>query len=291
MQTHDTNAAESFYPHRSRLIRLAYRMVGTMADAEDIVQDAYLRWHRTDRSSVQEPVAFLSRIVTRLCLDFLKSARVQREQYIGPWLPEPVLDWHEEGEDGVTFALMLAMERLSPLERAAFLLHDVFGFSFNEVAQAIGRDSAACRQLAARARAHVRNSRPRFPVSAEQSQSIVDAFFTATRGGDLKALVSLLSENVVTYTDGGGKVPSAYRPVIGCDKVSRFFVGLHRKPGFHSRLLVAHCRIDGLPSFVSLEQGLVQTTSLLIEEGVISAIYIVRNPDKLPADIISLSSV
>ena len=115
---------------------------------------------------------------------------------------------------------MLAMERLSPLERAAFLLHDVFGFSFNEVAQAIGRDSAACRQLAARARAHVRNSRPRFPVSAEQSQSIVDAFFTATRGGDLKALVSLLSENVVTYTDGGGKVPSAYRPVIGCDKVS-----------------------------------------------------------------------
>ena len=173
MQTHDTSAAESFHPYQSRLIRLAYRMVGTMADAEDIVQDAYLRWHRTDRSSVQEPV----------------------------------LDWHEEGEDGVTFALMLAMERLSPLERAAFLLHDVFGFSFNEVAQAIGRDAAACRQLASRARTHVRNSRPRFPVSAEQSKSIVDAFFTATRGGDLKALVSLLSENVVTYTDGGAKYP------------------------------------------------------------------------------------
>ena len=125
MQTQEANAADSFSPYRGRLVRLAYRMVGTMADAEDIVQDAYLRWDRTDRSGTREPIAFLSRIVTRLCLDFLKSARVQREQYVGSWLPEPVLDWRDGADDGVTFALMLDMERLSPLERAAFLLHDV----------------------------------------------------------------------------------------------------------------------------------------------------------------------
>ena len=283
MQTQEASTADSFHPHRGRLVRLAYRMVGTMADAEDIVQDAYLRWDRTDRSGVHEPIAFLTRIVTRLCLDFLKSARVQREQYVGSWFPEPVLDWRDGADDGVTFALMLAMERLSPLERAAFLLHDVFGFTFAEVAQAIGRDPAACRQLAGRARNHVRDSRPRFPVSQEQSKPIVDAFFAATRNGDLNTLVSLLAESVVTYTDGGGKVSSTHRPVLGRDKVSRFFAGLQRKPGFHSQRLVAYCRIDGLPSFISLEQGVMQTTSFLIEEGAISAIYIVRNPDKLPA--------
>lgn len=173
------------------------------------------------------------------------------------------------------------MERLSPLERAAFLLHDVFGFTFNEVAQAIGRDATACRQLARRARIHVRNERPRYPVSEAQGKSIVDAFFAATRQGNFGALRSILAENVVLYTDGGGKVPSAYRPILGRDKVSRFFAGLQRKPLFCSERLMPYCRLDGLPSFVSSEHGVLQTTSLLAEDGVISAIYIVRNPDKL----------
>ena len=160
-----TDAAASFDPLRPKLMRVAYRMLGSVADAEDIVQEAFIRWMRADRSEVREPEAFLRRTVTRLCLDQLKSARRQRETYIGPWLPEPVVE--EDEEEDVTLPLMLALERLSPLERAAFLLHDVFGLGFEEVAETIERDPAACRQLAARARIHVREARPRFQVDKQ----------------------------------------------------------------------------------------------------------------------------
>src|SRR5262249_10314399 len=149
------DAAASFDPLRPRLIRVAYRMLGSLADAEDIVQDAFIRWLGTDRSAVREPEAFLRRIVMRLCLDFLKSARHQRETYVGPWLPEPIVEPNDEGDENVTLPLLLALERLSPLERAAFLLHDVFGVSFEEIAETIGREPSACRQLASRARAQV----------------------------------------------------------------------------------------------------------------------------------------
>src|SRR5215510_1550052 len=156
------DAAASFDPLRLRLTRIAYRMLGSVADAEDVVQDAFLRWLDTDRALVREPEAYLRRVVTRLCLDQLKSARHQRETYVGPWLPEPVVEAAEDDVDDVTLPLMMALERLSPLERAAFLLHDVFGVSFEEVAETIGREPAACRQLASRARTHVRAARPRF---------------------------------------------------------------------------------------------------------------------------------
>jgi RNA polymerase sigma-70 factor (ECF subfamily) len=159
------DAAAAFDPLRPRLIRIAYRMLGSVADAEDKVQEAFLRWLDVDRDTVREPEAFLRRVVTRLCLDQLKSARRRRETYIGPWLPEPLVDAEEDEFDDVTLPLMLALERLSPLERAAFLLHDVFGVSFEEIAETIGREPAACRQLASRARTHVRAARPRFPLS------------------------------------------------------------------------------------------------------------------------------
>jgi RNA polymerase sigma-70 factor, ECF subfamily len=172
------DAAASFGPLRPKLMRVAYRMLGSVADAEDIVQEAFIRWMGTDRSAVREPEAFLRRTVTRLCLDRLKSAQRQRETYIGPWLPDPVLE--EEEEEDVTLPLMFVLERLSPLERAAFLLHDVFGLKLEEVATTIQRDPAACRQLAARARAHVREARPRFQVEKQRGIELAEAFFTAS---------------------------------------------------------------------------------------------------------------
>ena len=200
-------------------MRVAYRMLGSVADAEDVLQEAFIRWMGADRGEVREPEAFLRRTVTRLCLDQLKSARHQRETYIGPWLPDPVVE--EEDEEDVTLPLMLALERLSPLERAAFLLHDVFGLEFEEVAATIRRDAAACRQLAARARSHVREARPRFQVDKQRGLELAEAFFTASRNGDMKALAAMLAADVSVHADGGGKRPAAMQPIVGFDAVMK----------------------------------------------------------------------
>jgi RNA polymerase sigma-70 factor (ECF subfamily) len=168
------DAAAYFEPLRPKLMRVAYRMLGSVADAEDMVQEAFIRWIRADRSEVRQPEAFLRRAVMRLCLDQLKSARLQRESYVGPWLPDPLVE--EEEDQDVTLPLMLALERLSPLERAAFLLHDVFGLGFEEVAETIQRDPATCRQLAGRARTHVREARPRFQVEKQRGLALAEAF-------------------------------------------------------------------------------------------------------------------
>ena len=278
--TQSGDAAAEFEPLRPKLVRVAYRMLGSVADAEDVVQDAAIRWMGTDRTEVREPEAFLRRTVTRLCLDQLKSARKKRETYIGPWLPEPVVE--EEKDDDVTLPLMLALERLTPLERAAFLLHDVFGLSFEEVAATVERDEAACRQLASRARAHVRQSRPRFKVERSQGLAIAEAFFAATRSGDMKALGALLAADVSSHADGGGKRPAATHPILGFDAVMKqysYIATFFRKS---SSTLVRTGFVNGLPGFVSLEaDGEIQTTALDIEDGKIAAIYVVRNPDKL----------
>jgi RNA polymerase sigma-70 factor (ECF subfamily) len=274
------DAAASFDPLRPKLMRVAYRMLGTVADAEDVVQEAFIRWMKADRGEVREPEAFLRRTVTRLCLDQLKSARRQRETYLGEWLPEPIIE--EEEEDDVTLPLMLALERLSPLERAAFLLHDVFGLDFEEVAETIQRDPAACRQLAARARNHVREARPRFQVDKRHGLELAEAFFAASRSGDMKALGAMLAADVSVHADGGGKRPAAIKPIVGFDavmKVHAYLADLFRKNG--SKLVRAGF-INGLPGFVTLEaDGELQTTALEIEDGKIAAIYVVRNPDKL----------
>jgi RNA polymerase sigma-70 factor, ECF subfamily len=274
------DAAASFYPLRPKLMCVAYRMLGSVADAEDVLQDAFIRWMGVDRAEVREPEAYLRRTVTRLCLDQLKSARRQRETYVGPWLPDPVLE--EEGEADVTLPLMLALERLSPLERAAFLLHDVFGLEFEEVAATIKRDAAACRQLAARARTHVREARPRFQVEKQRGLELAQAFFTASRSGDMKALGAMLAADVSVHADGGGKRPAAAQPIFGFDavmKVHEFLADLFRKGGSN---LVRAGFINGLPGFITLEaDGELQTTALDIEDGKVAAIYVVRNPDKL----------
>lgn len=279
MKPPDDNPAEAFDPLRPRLLRVAYRMLGIVAEAEDVVQEAYLRWHGTDRDAVRDTEGFLVRTVTRLCLDVLKSARVQREQYVGTWLPEPIVE-AVEGDD-LTLTLMMALERLSPLERAAFLLHDVFGQDFDVVAGTLDREPAAVRQLASRARAHVREARPRFPVTEQQGRELATAFYTAVQGGDLHALQALLAQEVVTYSDGGGKVKAALLPIHGRDKVVRLFEGLFQRFGGIG-LLVYEGSIDGLPAFVTLTaDGALQTLALEIEDGRIRALYIVRNPDKL----------
>jgi RNA polymerase sigma-70 factor, ECF subfamily len=276
------DAASSFDPLRPKLIRIAYRMLGSVADAEDVVQEAFLRWIDADRQAVREPEAFLRRVVTRLCLDQLKSARHRRETYIGPWLPEPVIETAEEEIDDVTLPLMLALERLSPLERAAFLLHDVFGVRFDEIAETIGREPATCRQLASRARTHVRAARPRFHMPKERGLEIAAAFFAASRGGDMQQLRSLLAADVTAYADGGGKTPAAMQPIVGLEAVMQVHASLVRIFAEKMSRIVRYGFINGLPGFVTIEQGdILQTTALEIEDGKIVGIYVMRNPDKL----------
>jgi len=274
------DAVASFDPLRPRLTRVAYRMLGSVADAEDMVQEAFLRWMAADRAAVREPEAYLRRTVMRLCLDQLKSARHAREIYVGPWLPDPIVE--EEPDEDVTLPLMLALERLSPLERAAFLLHDVFGLGFDEVAATIGRDAAACRQLASRARAHVREARPRFQIEKHRGLALAEAFFAASRSGDMAALGAMLAADASIHSDGGGKRTAALRPVLGRGavlQVHKALAVLFRK---HGSQLLRVALINGLPGFVSRESdGELQTTAFDIEGDQIRAIYVMRNPDKL----------
>jgi RNA polymerase sigma-70 factor (ECF subfamily) len=282
------DAAGSFEAHRRHLTGLAYRMLGSLAEAQDVVQEAYLRWHQSDRSEVNNPRAFLSSIVAHLCLDQLKSARMGRERYIGPWLPEPVVDEsalaceiaNEYAQD-LSVALMLTLERLSPLERAAFLLHDVFDMSFEEVAGVLGRNAASCRQLAARGRSHVRAARPRFRPSDEECERLALAFGAAVQSGDTRALVGLLTEDVTWYSDAGGKAPAALRPVQGRDKIMRLVTGLAAK-GALGIAGLRRARINGFPGFIiEMGSGEVMTLSFDFHDGQIANIYLMRNPDKL----------
>jgi len=294
-----SNPSDSFEPYRQRLLGLAYRMLGSMADAEDAVQETYLRWHGAEREKVLEPKAFLMTTATRICLDMLTSARARREEYVGSWLPEPILDTaeltpdtHTELAEDLSIALLLTLDRLSPLERAAFLLHDVFDFSFSEVATALERSEPACRKLAARARASVRGTRPR-GVTAPPSSGGIDpkhsellsAFTAATQSGDLNALTQMLASDVRVITDGGGKVRSALNAIEGADHVAQFVVGVTRKhPGqwWRDDFRLRFALVNGLPGVVvDSPEGPVQTTAFDIEGDVIKAIYIVRNPDKL----------
>ena len=271
-----------FQVQRPRLLRLAYRMLGSLSEAEDVVQDAWPRWAAVE-DGIDVPAAYLTRIVTRLCLDRLKSARVRREEYVGAWLPEPLLQQSSEEvvADDVTLTLMMAMERLSPLERACFLLHDIFETPLSEVAAVLQREPAAVRQLASRARRHVREARPRYTLSAQSASDLVRAFHEASSKGDIKTLSGILADEVAVFSDGGGRVVAFRNVVRGMDRVLRLFQGLARKAAYRPQLLRI-VMIDGLPGFVSIDRGeLLQTTALEVRGGKITALYIVRNPDKL----------
>lgn len=280
---HSDGCLADFEAQRPRLLRLGYRMLGSVSEAEDIVQEAWLRW-AAKAESVDTPAAYLTRVVTRLCLDQLKSARARRETYIGAWLPEPLMGTTEAQEsiaDDVTLTLMLALERLSPLERAAFLLHDIFDMALSDVATTLGREPAAVRQLASRARKHVQHARPRFTVEAAEADRIARAFFAAAREGDAAALSALLAQDVEIHSDGGGKVIAFRNVVRGIDRALRLFAGLRRKYK-SAPMLLRTAMINGLPGYISIDRGdVLQTTALDVRDGRIAAIYIVRNPDKL----------
>ncbi|MFP5078671.1 sigma-70 family RNA polymerase sigma factor [Rhizobium sp. YIM 134829] len=281
---HADDATVTFEAHRARLLRIAYRMLGSRSEAEDVLQNAWLRWVAADRSGVAAPYPFLARIVTRLCLDEMKSARARRETYVGAWLPEPLVETEEESleEDDLTLTLMMALERLSPLERAAFLLHDVFGVPLGEVADTLHREAAAVRQLAVRARRNVQAARPRFPVERAEGERIARAFFTASTSGDTATLRTLLAENAVLRSDGGGKVLAFINPITGLERLLRLYQGVLSKWGEGWAQMLEPAWIDGLPGYISRERGgILQTTALAIEDGRITAIYITRNPDKL----------
>ena len=278
--------------HRGRLLGLAYRMLGSRADAEDVLQDAYLRFRSRDPDGIRNVEAFLVTTVTRLCLDRLKSARARREVYVGPWLPEPVLDGEAlspetavEIADDLSFALMLTLERLTAPERAAFLLHDVFDAPFSQIAESLGKSEAACRQLAVRARKAVRGARPSRPASPEAHAVLLKHFAEALSTGDASRLEALLTADAVAYTDGGGVKVAALNPITGADRVARFFAGLVRKNRVRGgRTEFKTARINGAPGFVVyLDGALDQTLSIEVREDRIAGIYIVRNPEKLAA--------
>jgi len=276
-------ATATFAPCRGRLFGLAYRMLGSAAEAEDVLQEAQLRWLAADRAAVSSPQAWLTTVVTRLCLDALKSARARRETYVGPWLPEPVATARfDEPADlaSISQAFLLLLESLSPLERAVFVLREVFDYSFAEVAETLGRDEAACRQLLHRARAQVQARRPRFARSAEQHGRLLGAFLAAVSQGDVAGLQQILADDVVAWSDGGGRAKAALNVVHGPDKVARLFIGLTKKGG--ATLAVEPAELNGWPAIIARDGGLVRAALAIETDGEkIFALYLVNNPDKL----------
>ena len=277
---------QAFEAQRSRLTRLAYRMLGQVSEAEDVVQDAWLRWSGVEALTVEDPTAWLVRTTTRLCLDRLRAARVRREAYKGPWLPEPLIeeiaeDPLERAED-VSVAFLLALERLSPLERAVFLLHDVFDSDFAAIATTLGKSEAACRQLASRARAHVREARPRYDVSQEAVSRLALAFMDAARRNDVTALSELLSEDAIMISDGGGKRKAALRPMVGREDVLTLFRGLIWRSGGAMPAKIRLARINGFLGVIAeADDGVMTFAFEPSDDGRLAAIYVLRNPDKL----------
>ena len=280
-----------FAPLRAELLGLAYRMTGSWATAEDIAQEVFLRWHGTDRAEVEVPRAWLLKATARLSLDHLKSARHRREAYVGPWLPEPVLDdaappqqAARERADDLSVAFLLTLQRLSPAERAVFILHDLFETPFAELAGLLGRAEPAVRKLATRARARLQQEGRQQPVSDAEARRIAGAFLAASRNGDEAALRNLLARDVVLHSDGGGLRYAALNPIRGADKVGRLYAGLARKRAAPPGPVVHLGRINTLPGYVTLEpDGLPQTVALEIRDGRIATIYVMRNPEKLAA--------
>ncbi|WP_230423276.1 RNA polymerase sigma-70 factor [Streptomyces radicis] len=284
-----------FQEHRPTLFGVAYRMLGRVADAEDIVQEAWLRWSAADRDDVEEPRAYLVRIVTRLSIDRLRQVTARKETYVGPWLPEPLptdraVAWQQAAPEGadravmaetVSYAVLLVMESLSPLERAVFVLREAFGLPYAEIAAALGRGQDAVRQLAGRARRHMAERRPRYTVDAEQRRDLTERFLAAALEGDIEGLMSILAPDVTLVGDGGGKAKAPPRAITGADKVGRFLSGIARRPPAAPAFHVVE--INGAPALLVTTEGRPFGVFQLgvDEDGRVRTVYLVANPDKL----------
>ncbi|MEU1228202.1 RNA polymerase sigma-70 factor [Streptomyces sp. NPDC005828] len=290
MLTDTDTLTELFEEHRPMLLGVAYRMLGRTADAEDVVQEAWLRWTAADRAAVREPRAFLVRITTRLAIDRLRQAQARRESYVGPWLPEPLVtdfgpaapDSAERAllADSVSLAVLVVLESLSPLERAVFVLREAFGFPYGEIATALDRSEAAVRQLAGRARRHVDEGRPRYDVDPAERRDLTERFLSAAAGGDLGELLALLAPDVRLVGDSGGKSKAPLRIIETADKVGRFLSAVARDTwaGYEARFL----ELNGAPAVLVLADGKPDTVfQIEMRDGLVQCVHIIRNPDKL----------
>jgi RNA polymerase sigma-70 factor, ECF subfamily len=288
MESYSTDRLDEFRRYRGLLFSIAYRMLGSVADAEDMLQEAFIRWHRAEGAEIQSPRAFLVTVVSRLCINHLQSARVRREEYSGQWLPEPVITGPEIDpftvariDESLSMAFLILLERLTPVERAVFVLREVFDYEYAEIAETVGKDEANCRQILRRARQHIDEIRPRFHASPEEKEELLTEFLQATSTGDLQGLVGLLSSDAVLHADGGGKAPAVPNLVYGADKVARAIIGALAKlvPG---NLTGRVARINGEPGFVSYLDGRPYSVLTLdVDDGRIRSVYVVTNPEKL----------
>ncbi len=287
---------ETFNQHRPLLFAIAYRMLGKVTDAEDMVQETFLRWQQTAQATVKSAKTYLLTIITRLCIDHLRSARMQREQYVGPWLPEPIVTQQTDDPaallelaDSLSMAFLVVLERLSPIERAVFLLREVFEYDYDEIAQMVGKSPANCRQILRRSRQHITAQRPRFPVSHQQQEEITAQFLEASTQGNLQGLLALLAKDVTYWSDGGGQVAAALKPLQGAMKVARFLLAVRSK--WVSEAVTYIIDINGQPGIITFVDGCIHSvTTFDIVDGYIQSVYTVRNPEKLKRIMANLPS-
>jgi len=283
-----TIITDEFEGYRPYLFSIAYRMMGSASEAEDIVQDTYLRYLQAPSSEIRSPKSYLATLVTRLCIDHLRSARIQREEYIGPWLPEPLLTSDQEAmpfetaaqHESISLAFLVLLETLSPPERAVFLLHDIFAFDYQEIAGMIGRSPTSCRQLGHRARASIASRKHRYEPSRETHLRLLNRFLLACQEGDVEGLKEILAQDVVNYGDGGGKVLAALRPVVGIDAVMRLWLSLTHKA--LADLSITFEEVNGQPAVISWRgERVYDMVSFEVVDARIQAIRGILNPDKL----------
>jgi RNA polymerase sigma-70 factor (ECF subfamily) len=279
----EKNLLQVFEQYRPMLFSIAYRMMGAVSDAEDMVQETFLRWHRSKNARIRSPKSYLTKIITNLCLDQLRSARKRKEEYVGPWLPEPILypdDSDSRMAETLSMGFLLLLETLSPSERAVFLLREVFEFEYSEIAKILKKTEENCRQMLTRARKKISQGKPRFNSSKQEQERLMQEFMNASSTGDLQTLLRILSEDAVLISDGGGRVAAALNPIYGSDKVVRFILGV--VPKLPAGMKTIFTTLNGTPGWINYVGT--EPHSVIIPEfsdGKIRSIYIVSNPEKL----------
>jgi RNA polymerase sigma-70 factor (ECF subfamily) len=284
---------DAFAACRPRLLGIAYGLLGELTEAEDVVQDAWLRWHSADRDAVRNAESFLVTVVTRLALDRLRSARVRREVYVGPWLPEPLVTDPETPEtkaieaERLSLALLGALERLNPVERAILVLRDVFDLEYAEIADAVGKTPSNVRQIARRAREHAGDQTRRREVDEEERQRLVVAFLAAATSGDMDGLRELLAADAIMYTDGGGVVTAARKPIYGAEKIARFMVRVQHKSSFPDDPVYTPVLVNGDPGVLleSAAEGFLSIAAIEVVDGAVQTVRFFNNPERFPVDL------